>query len=99
MTVYVIGLSWISILRYQSFHANMFDMGINIQAIWNTAHGRLLIETINNGFPTSKFWFGHWEFIFIPFALFYKFIQSPYLLFLIQSLFFGNWSYPLVFTG
>ena len=84
---YVAFISKLSILRYMSFNSNMFDMGINIQTIWNTLHGRILIETVNNGFPTSKFWFGHWELLFIPIAGIYSIFPSPDTLFIIQSIF------------
>ena len=84
---YIIFISKLSILRYLSFNSNMFDMGINIQTIWNTVHGRILIETINNGFATSKFWFGHWELIFVPIAAIYSIFPSPNTLFIIQSIF------------
>ncbi len=93
--MYVILMSKFSILRYDSFHANMFDMGINIQAIWNTIHGRILTETINMGFPVQKLWFGHWEFIFLPIALIFALIPSPDTLLVIQSLFLASGAIPI----
>ncbi len=37
---YTVVYSTLSIVRYNTFHAYTFDLGIQNQAVWNTAHGR-----------------------------------------------------------
>lgn len=68
--------------RFLSFNATFWDLGIMIQAIWNTAHGRLLHESINLGISTSRIAVAHWEFIYLPLAALFRIIPSvPVLLY------------------
>ena len=84
IAAYTVFLSFASIRRYQSFHAT-YDMSPMIQAIWNTSRGRILVESVNFGYPTPRFWYAHWEFIYIPIAIFYRLWSSPLLLLILQS--------------
>ncbi len=68
--------------RFLSFNATFWDLGIMIQAIWNTAHGRLLHESINLGISTSRVAVAHWEFIYLPLAALFRIVPSvPVLLY------------------
>ncbi|MCI0516051.1 DUF2079 domain-containing protein [candidate division KSB1 bacterium] len=84
--IYTLGMSYLSILRFESFHASTYDLGIMLQTIWNTANGHLLQESINMGYPMMRFWMAHWEFIYLIFAFFYWCCSSPYTPLVLQSL-------------
>jgi uncharacterized membrane protein len=74
-----------SVNRYMSFNATLWDMGIMTQAIWNTAHGRILHESVNLGFSVTRLSVAHWELIYLPLAVIYRIIPSTPLLLYIQS--------------
>ncbi len=71
--------------RFMSFNATLWDMGIMSQAIWNTAHCRILHESVNLGFSVSRLTVAHWELIYLPLAGIYRIIPSIPLLLYIQS--------------
>ena len=97
--LYVLALSILSIMRYSSYHAAIYDLGIMVQAIWNTAHGRLFYESVNMGYPISRFWTAHWEFIYLLIAPFYAIFQSPKFLLILQSLLIGIGALPIYLIG
>ena len=69
---YIIILSYLCILRFESFSASVYDLGIMIQTIYNTSNGKILQESVNKGYPMIRFWMAHWEFIYIVVAIFFK---------------------------
>jgi len=93
--LYNIGISYLSILRYESFSASVYDLGIMIQTIWNTSQGWLLQESINMGHPMLRFWMAHWEFIYLPIALIYKIFSSPHVILIIQTVLVSLGALPL----
>ena len=80
---FIIG-TW-SVNRYLSFNATFWDLGLMIQAIWNTAQGRILHESVNLGFSASRIAVAHWELIYLPLAVIYRMLPSIPLLLYIQS--------------
>ncbi len=84
-----------SVNRFMSFNATLWDMGLMAQAIWNTAHGRILHETINLGYSASRLAVAHWEFIYLPLAVIYRFIPSIPLLLYIQALILACGTIPI----
>ncbi|MFQ5822490.1 MAG: DUF2079 domain-containing protein [bacterium] len=93
--VYTISFSLLSISRFESFNSGIYDMGIMDQTVWNTSHGRLLIESVNLGYPISRIWSAHWEIIFLPLSLFYHVWASPKFLLILQSLVVALGAMPL----
>jgi len=81
--------------RFMSFNATLWDLGIMTQAIWNTAHGRVLQESVNLGFPISRLAVAHWELIYLPLAIFYRIIPSIPLLLYIQSFILACGAIPI----
>lgn len=71
--------------RFMSFNATIWDLGLMIQAIWNTAHGRILYESVNLGFSISRLTVAHWELIYLPLAVVYRIIPSIPLLLYTQT--------------
>ncbi len=84
-----------AIKRYMSFHATLWDMGLMLQAIWNTTHGRILHETVNLGFSASRLAVAHWEIIYLPLALIYRIIPSIQMLLYIQTLILACGTIPI----
>ncbi|UCE06309.1 MAG: DUF2079 domain-containing protein [bacterium] len=85
ITTYTLIIGTWSANRYMSFNATIWDLGIMTQAIWNTAHGRILHESVNLGFSASRLAVAHWELIYLPLAVIYRIIPSTPLLLYIQS--------------
>ena len=73
------------LLRYWTFNAGAYDLGIMVQTMWNTAHGDILWESINMGKPASRFWNGRWEIIFLPIALVYRLCSKTEFLLILQT--------------
>lgn len=97
--VYTVVMSYLSIIRFESFSASTYDLGIMLQTVWNTAHGWILQESVNMGYPMMRFWMAHWEFIYIPIALVYAVFQSPYTVLILQSLAVASGALPIFWLG
>ena len=95
ISLYTIAISYLSILRMESFSASVYDLGIMVQTVWNTSHGWILQESVNMGFPMMRFWMAHWEFIYIPIALIYKLFSSPYTILILQTLVVASGALPV----
>ena len=86
-----------SIARYQTYHADAFDLGNMNQAVWNTLHGNFLRFT-NRGLD----WFGpptrlgiHVEPILALIAPFYLIHDGPETLIVIQNVAMALGAIPL----
>lgn len=86
-----------SIARYQTYHADAFDLGNMNQAVWNTLHGHLFRFT-NRGLD----WFGppirlgiHVEPILLLIAPFYLLHDGPETLMVIQNVAMALGAIPL----
>jgi uncharacterized membrane protein len=78
----------LAICRYNAFWVRMYDFGLMDQAIWNTAHGRLL-EVTDQEFPFSNVsrLSTHVEVIYALFAAAYRLLPDPRILLVGQALF------------
>jgi uncharacterized membrane protein len=86
-----------SVARYQTYHADAFDLGNMNQAVWNTLHGHLFRFT-NRGLD----WFGppirlgiHVEPILLLIAPFYLIHDGPETLIVIQNVALALGAIPL----
>ncbi len=70
-------------LRYYTFGSRSLDLGNMDQAIWNTAHGRLLHQTNQPG-VTNRLSL-HVEPILLPISLLYWLYSGPEILFIVQT--------------
>jgi uncharacterized membrane protein len=88
--------------RQDAFQTNAEDFGIMNQAIWNTTHGHLMLQTICNtlgdtncGSTNGLGRFAiHFEPILFPVAWLYALWPDPKLLFIIQTVVVGLGAYP-----
>ena len=92
---YIVIFSYLGIVRYESFNSGAYDLGIMIQVIWNTAHGHFLQDSINMGYPMTRFWMAHWEFIFLLIGFVYRLISHPYTIIILQTIFIALGALPL----
>ncbi len=88
--LYAAFFSYISILKYQNFIYNDFDLAIDAQSLWNIIHGSLY-----SSIHQMVFLGNHMRIILFLIVPFYAIFPSPILLLLIQSIFLGLAAYPL----
>src|SRR5947209_7538777 len=88
MLIYMVDMSYQTILRYETFKADAFDLGNMDQVFWNTIHGRFFQFT-NQAID----WYGpptrlaiHFEPIILPLSLLYAFHADPHILLVFQTL-------------
>ncbi|MCK5737722.1 DUF2079 domain-containing protein [bacterium] len=99
MLTYIIVITLLAIRRFESFTPATYDLGIMLQAVWNTANGWLLQESINMGYPMMRFWMAHWEFIYVVAAGFYKVFSTPYTLLVFQTVIVALGALPVYWLG
>lgn len=85
IATYTLIIGTLAVNRFMSFNATFWDLGLMLQAIWNTAQGRILYESVNLGFSASRFTMAHWELIYLPLAIIYRIVPSVPLLLYTQS--------------
>ena len=97
MLIYMVGMSYQAVLRYETFKAGAFDLGNMDQVLWNTIHGRLFQFT-NQAID----WYGpptrlaiHFEPIILPLSLLYVFHADPRILLIFQTLVLGSGALPI----
>lgn len=79
-------LTYLGILRFENFYTTNWDLGINQQMLWTTAHGRLLYETGDVEFANVRsFLEVHSTYIAVPFAALYASAPYPSTLFALQA--------------
>ncbi len=95
--IYALVISYLAVLRYDTFKATAFDLGNMDQVLWNTIHGRPFQFT-NQGAD----WFGpptrlaiHFEPIIFPLSLLYIFGADPRILLVFQTLALVSGSLPV----
>jgi uncharacterized membrane protein len=78
----------LAICKYNAFSLRMFDFGLMDQAIWNTAHGRLLEVTESDvPFDNVSRLSTHVEVIYLAFSALYRIFSDPRVLFAAQTVF------------
>lgn len=88
-SVFVAGMTYLGILRFENFFTGNWDLGINQQLLWTTTHGRLLYETGDASFyNVQSFLQVHPTFVALLIAPIYGAAPSPTTLFVVQSLVF-----------
>jgi uncharacterized membrane protein len=97
--IYIVVFSYLSILRYESYQTSAYDLGTMIQVIWNTSKGWILQDSINMGYPMTRFWMAHWEFIFILVAIIFKIIPYAYTILILQTVILALGALPIYWIG
>ncbi len=92
VVLYVLAFGFLSVARHTSFRSHALDLGTMDQAMWNTAHGRLLERTPLYRPPAqgtryeSRLLDAKLELILVPLAALYRLWADPRLLLVIQTL-------------
>ena len=95
VVVYTIVIGGLSVQRYNSYNAGMYDLGIMEQTIWNTAHGRFLTTSVNKGYPVSRVWNGRWELIYLPIAFLQRVFPNPATSLIFQTILLAIGAVPI----
>lgn len=88
--IYAASFSCLSILKYQNFIYNDFDLAIDAQTLWNITHGSLY-----SSIHQVVFLGNHMRLILFLLAPFYAIFKSPVFLLILQSGALGLAAYPL----
>jgi len=93
IVLYIAVLSALSVARHNAFETLAFDLGNYDQAVWNTAHGRLLRFTNVEGLTTRLA--QHVEPILLPVSLSYLLHESPKTLLVVQTVAVALGAWPV----
>lgn len=92
--LYIVVFSLLSIYKHETYASSRFDLGNMDQAVWNSAHGRILEATDEQGEITSRLK-NHADFLLLAFVPLYWISPSPYWLLIGQSAAVGLGAIPL----
>ncbi|MFP3209551.1 MAG: DUF2079 domain-containing protein, partial [Nitrososphaeria archaeon] len=100
LAFYTVLLTYLAELRYESFYTNEWDLGIFMQALWSTLHGRLLYEAGDYvTFHAGSLLVIHPALILLPLSLIYGLYPHAITLFVIQALAVASSAVPLYMIG
>lgn len=100
LTAYAVLIAELSNLRAQNFFTSAWDLGINQQLLWTTAHGRLLYETADLEFyGAHSFLQVHSTYLAFAVAPLYAAWPTPMTLFAVQAAAFALSGVPLYFLA
>ncbi len=91
---YVVLFSLLSIYKHETYASSRFDLGNMDQAVWNSAQGRILEATDEQGEITSRLK-NHADFLLLAFVPLYWISPSPYWLLIGQAATVGLGAIPL----
>ena len=96
VVVYAAVAYYLSALRFMEFYCRNWDFGIFQQALWSTAHGRVMWESGDlETFGVTSFFQIHPSFIMFPLAGLYEISPVPWTLLLLQAVVTGLAAIPL----
>ncbi len=97
---YVTILTYLCQLRFENFYTTNWDLGINQQMLWTTAHGQLLYKAGDLEFyGVHSFLEVHSTYIAIPLAYLYVLNPTAATLFALQSSAIAAAAFPLYFIA
>lgn len=85
--------SWLTVARHDTWHSNVFDLGIFDQVVWNTARGHFF-ETSIYGVPTTQLG-EHFSPVLAAFAPLYLVWNDVRLLLVFQSFYIAAGAVPV----
>jgi uncharacterized membrane protein len=94
--IYTLIFSYVTILRYYAFEATGWDLGIFMQVMWNTVHGKPFYYTYElNVVPSGNFLALHFSPILLLVVPFYALFPRAETLLILQSSALGFGAVPL----
>ena len=98
ITLHAALFSWLSVARHASFSSGRFDLGNMVQAVWSTAHGRLLESTDVSGVQFNRLG-AHADPILVLFAPLFRVWPAPESLLLVQAVAVALGALPAFWLG
>lgn len=96
VALFVALTSFLSLLKYQHFLNYDWDLGIAIQSLWSTTHGRLMYETADLSTSGLKSYLEvNTAYLGLLIAPFFRLDPSAEFLFVLQSVAVGASAFPL----
>ncbi len=96
IAVYTVVFTLFSLLRYENFYTSNWDLGINMQELWTTTHGKLLWDSADyESAAVVSHLEVHTTYIALLFAIPYELLPSPVFLFTVQSFMISLTTVPL----
>lgn len=92
ITFYFVLMGTVVSFRHYNFQTQTWDMGVFAQTYWNTIHGKIMQNSLEEVPNTLGVHMSPWLFILLPGYLLF---QSPYYLLLIQTLALALGALPL----
>lgn len=89
---YVIFFGIFTSLRHYNFQTQTWDMGIFVQTFWNTIHGNVMQNSIEEASNHLGVHMSPFLFLLVPF---YALFPSPYTLLILQTVFVALGAWPL----
>jgi len=94
--IYTLVFSYVTILRYYAFEATGWDLGIAMQVLWNTIHGKPFYYTYElSVVPSGNFLALHFPLLFLLIEPFYALFPKAETLLVLQSAALGFGAIPL----
>lgn len=96
--LYIAVFTALTVIRYDTFHAATFDLGLTAQVMWNTAQGRWFetsIDRATNVALIGSYLGNHVSPILLLLAPLYRLWPDPRLLLVLQSIALGMAAFPL----
>ncbi|NCO32259.1 MAG: DUF2079 domain-containing protein [Armatimonadetes bacterium] len=96
--ILVCGLTYLSvsaISRHNAWLTFTSDLGVMDQTLWNTAHGRLLVHSVDKARPEFRPFSGRVELMYLPISLLYWIYSNPRTALFAQALFVALGAFPL----
>jgi uncharacterized membrane protein len=100
VVAYTTAITYLSQLRIDNFYAGAWDLGINQQMLWTSAHGFLLYETPDRAFYGTQSFLGvHSTYLALAVVPLYSAAPYPATLFALQSAGVAIAIFPLYFLA
>src|SRR3989344_6232638 len=93
---YIVVFGVVTSLRHYNFQTQTWDLAAFVQSIWSAAHGRGLVNTLEQVPNHLGLHFSPFLFLLAPF---YRIFESPYLLLVIQTIGLALGALPLYFLA
>lgn len=92
--IYGVVMAFLAVYKHEVFASSRFDLGNMDQAVWNSAHGRILEATDEVGEITSRLK-NHADLLLLAYVPLYWISPTPYWLLVSQSVVVGLGAVPL----
>ncbi|MGI8650730.1 MAG: DUF2079 domain-containing protein [Rubrobacter sp.] len=92
--LYGVSIAFLAVYKHEVFASSRFDLGNMDQAVWNSAHGRILEATDEVGEITSRLK-NHADLLLLLYVPLYWIFPTPYWLLISQAVVVGAGAIPL----